>query len=144
MHRKNYETFCEKLIRVQKIVMEMDNGLRHEVQPDRDDVEQVREVALEGEAEGEAGRTVAVISDRQPLVSPAVPQKDGADDVDGVLGQDEPALAVFRKSLECFRKFAALTDRRFCVPTLRWVCPDGADYAQRPLGWQGRRMQLHG
>jgi hypothetical protein len=37
---------------------------------------------------------------------------------------------------------AAPVDRRLCVPTFRWVCPDAADYAQRPEVWQGRTMQL--
>src|SRR5262249_12560766 len=57
-------------------------------------LEKVGKIAIEHDGELQIDRIVAVIADREPLMGGVVPEKNGAHEMQGVLGQDKPLVEI--------------------------------------------------
>src|SRR5215813_3219844 len=57
-------------------------------------LEKVGKIAVEHDGELQMDRMVAVIADREPLIRRVVPEKNGAHEMEGVLGQDKPLVEI--------------------------------------------------
>ncbi len=56
--------------------------------------EQIREITVEQQGHIKTRRPVAMVLQADPLIGRSAPQKDGADDVEHVLLQHDPAVAI--------------------------------------------------